>query len=229
MEKFYEIMEKDLLEMDVSLTEIIVQEDSEGIDRLFKDYMETQSKIEELICDSHYIEWLDQFTKKHGNIDDDSWMAYRSNIIEDDDKKLIDNLYYFYIGIRQYATLINIESRGYYIMFNDFCFHIDRYPDGNHTKTSVWRYKHFKSEDYLDKRFHIIDFNEIISNFRQYKSTQVSKQLCILSSLAKAIHKNGVPVETIVGTVDTEFSKNKKQKEIVKEAQECIKTLKLKK
>ena len=229
MKKIFEIMEKDILEMDVSLTEIIAQEGSEGIDRLFKDYMETQSKIEELICDSHYIEWLDQFTKKHGNIDDDSWMAYRSNIIGDDDKKLIDSLYYFYIGIRQYATLINIESRGYYIIFNDFCFHIDRYTDGNHTKTSVWRYKQFKPDDYLDKRFHIIDFNEIISNFRQYKSAQVSKQLCILSSLTKTIHKNGVPVETIVGTVDTEFSKIKRQKEMEKETQESIKTLKLKK
>ena len=195
-----------LLEIDDLLTELKTQEGNEEIDRLFEEYMETQSKIEELISDSHYIEWLDQFTKKNDHFTDESWMAYRNNILGDVDKKQISNLYYFYIAIRQYAKLNNITSgsyHSYYVKFNDFYFDISRTPDGNHTETCVWRYKSYKHEDDLNKRFYFIDFNEIINNFGQYKLNQVSKQLCILSSLAKTIHKNGVPVKSIIDTVDS--------------------------
>ena len=231
------VMKDLLLELDDFLIELKTHEGSEEIDRLLEEYMEMQAKIEELISDSQYIEWLDYFTKEHISIDDESWIS-RHRSLDDNNRNQVENLYFFYIGIRQYAKFNNIKSsslRSYYIKFNDFYFNIGRSHGEFAMETYVSRHKPYKpglfEDNDLSEKYkqQFIDFNEIINNFGQYKSDQVSKQLCILSSLAKAIHKNGVSIETIVGTVDTEFSKIKRQKEMEKETQESIKTLKLKK
>ena len=205
------VMKDLLLELDDLLIELKTHEGSEEIDRLLEEYMEMQEKIEELISDSQYIEWLDYFTKEHISIDDESWISrYRS--LDDNNRNQVENLYFFYIGIRQYAKFNNIKSsslRSYYIRFNDFYFNIGRSHGEFAMETYVSRHKPYKpglfEDNDLSEKYkqQFIDFNEIINNFGQYKSDLVSKQLCILSSLAKAIHKNGVPVESIIGTVNS--------------------------
>jgi len=181
--------------MDISQKEVMK--------KLAEDYINKQKeeskKIKEMISNTSYIDWLNQFTKDKKSFCDDQWLYFPEKI-SSTDRENVEKLNLFYEGINIYAkqnhiypTLCNFGNF-YRVNLNDFGFEIGTLI-GQETifffnKVSLKNNKNF------------IDFNDIMSEKKQDNVDQINAILDSLSNIVIKAYENGVPIESIIDRLD---------------------------
>lgn len=159
-------------------------------------------KIKEMMSDVTYFDWLIQFTKSNVKFCDDDWL-YCPEKITEIDRKNVENLNLFYDGIEQYAKKNGINpipldfTYGYYykIRLGDIGFKIG-VGFGQGTFYTCDRTVVTIKEDY-------INFIDVILDKEQENKNQNNITLDSLSSMIKTLYESGVPIDSILNTVDT--------------------------
>lgn len=73
------------------------------IDEYLKKVNSKKIKIQEMLSNTDYINWLDRFTIEHSNFSDDDWLYFPDEISMEDAEQ-VDNLNLLYDGIERYAS-----------------------------------------------------------------------------------------------------------------------------
>ena len=169
-------------------------EGQEKMNQIVREYIEKQQmeaqKIKKLMSETTYVEWLKEFTQDRDSFTEEDW-AYSQEQLTDKDRENVDNLSLFYRGIENYANSNHIEpnffdfGEFYKVKYNDFYFKIGiAYGQGTRIFFSKFDGKNMKG---------FINFNKVLP---QNKNTEK------LSKLIIAMHKNGMPIEDILNTIN---------------------------
>jgi len=155
---------------------------------------EWEDNAKELVSNTEYITWLNNFTKEHLSFSDDDWL-YCPEKISTKDNKFVKQLYLLYQGIKTYAIKnyiypIKCDSGEFYkIQYDGIGYEIGRLV-GQGTLLFCRR---VKIEN--DKEF--IDFNYIMNNKEQDNVKDIKAKLEYLSKAVISAHECGVPIDAI--------------------------------
>ena len=202
------------------LEEMETPEGKAKIDEFIKKYIEEEKikneKINDLMSNTNYLEWLDKFTQDKKEFYDDDWIYY-PELIKDSDKENVEKLYLFYRGIDRYANQNHIYplqckfGNFYKIRLNEIGFEIGILI-GQGTV-------HFVRRVAQENEHEFIDFNDVMTRKKQEKIDQINASLNSLSNMISTIYENGVPIESIVYTLE------KSIKELVSKEEDKVKSL----
>ena len=173
-------------------------------------------EIKGMMSNTAYIEWLNLFTQDKGGFSDDDWLYFPEKISEFD-RKNVEKLCLFYEGIDNYAQQnyiypVSCEFGNFYrVKLNGFGFKIGILVG----QGTVF----FFNKDSLEKDKDFIDFNDIMTGKKQDNVDQINATLDSLSNMVITAYESGVPIETIVNTLDNTI------KEIMSKGEDKTKTL----
>lgn len=185
----------------------------------------------ELISDTEYVEWLDEFTKKRKPVYQKWSCEPYEEAMNGNDKTNRKMLYLFFDSIDKYAKSnfipqletnhmqanfphpIYCDTLIYYynVKFNDFCFSI-RKEYGSRVDYSCIRIKENQEEKY-------IDFNDVLTNKKQENVDEISNDLATLSNMILHFCDKDIPVKFIKNILDetlVELSNKEKSKKLTK-------------
>lgn len=159
---------------------------------------EFNTKIQEMISDSSYIEWLVNFTVQNPKFKDTEWMYFPEKITTEDYKK-VNDLDLLYFVINKYA----VENHRYPISTASGKFYRIKYDDVGFIIgiTSGLNVEYICSRVEIDKERDYIDFNNIIIGKKEDNVEYIEKQLQSLSNIIVSLHASGVPIESIEATI----------------------------
>ena len=167
-------------------------------------------KIKTLMSNTTYIDWLNQFTQDKDEFYDDDWL-YCTEKISEFDKENVKKLCLLYKGIENYSQQNHIYPKPcefgnfYKIKLNDFGFKIGILVG----QGTVFFFKKASLED--DKDF--IDFNSIMIEKKQDNLEQINTALNALSNMIITDYENGVPLESIINTINNTIKEITSKKE----------------
>ncbi len=207
------------------LKEMETLEGKEKIDKWVTEYIEKEKnkieKINILMSNTNYLEWLNQFTQDKESFCDDDWL-YFSDLISETDRENVSKLCLFYEGIERFAKSNHIYpiqdkfGNVYKIKLNEIGYEIGILIG----QGSVFSCKRCPIKN--EKEF--IDFNDIMNNKKQEQVDRINTCLETISKMVVATYESGVPIESIIYTLDNTIKEIIFQKDKLKEA-----ALKLKK
>ena len=160
---------------------------------------EKEKKIKDMMSNTSYIEWLNEFTQDKDGFSDDDWLYFPEKI-SDSDRENVLKLCLFYEGIDNYSQQNHIypvpcEFGNFYrVKLNDFGFEIGILVG----QGTIFFFNKASIED--DKVF--IDFNDIMIGRKQDNVDQINATLDSLSSMVLTAYESGVPIEAIVSRLD---------------------------
>lgn len=196
------------------LKEMETPEGKEKMKKRAEDYIEKQKvrseKIKDMISDTSYIDWLNQFTQDKEGFSDDQWLYFPEKI-SSVDRENVEMLNLFYEGINRYAEQNHIYPKPchfgnfYRVKLNDFGFEIGILV-GQGTIS-------FFNRVPLENEKEFIDFNDIMSEKKQDKVEQINAILDSLSNTVIMAYENGVPIESIINKLDSTIKGISSEKE----------------
>lgn len=166
----------------------------EAVETLLADLIRTQELEKELISNTEYILWLENFTIANPSWSDDNWL-YRPEKISKEDYKRVEELHCFFNGIVDYAkrnflSLCYDEFGSYvFIQFNNVGYRIGE-MSGQGTLAYCERVD--ISSDNL-----FIDFNDILENKKQKNVDDINKKLNTMCKIIEELLNIGVPSKAI--------------------------------
>ena len=160
---------------------------------------EKEKKIKDMMSNTSYIEWLNEFTQDKDGFSDDDWLYFPEKI-SDSDRENVLKLCLFYEGIDNYSQQNHIypvpcEFGNFYrVKLNDFGFEIGILVG----QGTIFFFNKVSIAD--DKVF--IDFNDIMIGRKQDNVDQINATLDSLSSMVLTAYESGVPIEAMVSRLD---------------------------
>lgn len=162
-----------------------------------------REKARELVANTDYILWLENFTKFHPKFTDDLNEHYPDELSAEDSQN-ISNMYLFFQGIDEYANKNFISSKiediyfpnEYYVIAYNNIFYQIGLVSGQGT---------FAYCDRIKSSSHFINFNDIISNKPAENLELINQKLNELCKLVQSLHSLSVPSEIIIKTVEKAF------------------------
>lgn len=161
-----------------------------------------EDRTKELVSDTKYIKWLEEFTSKHPFFYDDSWL-YCPSKLSDDDRKNVEILSLFFRAIDRYAkdnyiALGYVEFGSFYnIKYNNVGYCIGLVV-GQGASSYCDRFD-ISDDDYL------IDFNDIMNNKKQVWVDDYNNKLNDLSNLIKSLYDDGLSAQFIECAIKSAF------------------------
>lgn len=196
------------------LKEMKTRKGKKKIKKWVEEYIELEKvkseNIKALMSNTNYLDWLIKFTQDKEKFCDDDWLYFPERI-NDNDKENVDNLCLFYEGINKYAKEnyiypIPCEFGNYYrIKLNDIGFEIGILI-GQGTVFTCKRVP-------VEKEQEFIDFNDIRMGKKQESVDQINTSLDTLSNMVLTTYESGVPIESIVDTLEKTISEINSPKE----------------
>lgn len=155
-----------------------------------------ENRIMTLLYEQNYLEWLNNFSKKHQNFNNDD-IFYCSQSISDNDREQLKKLGIFYEEINHYAKRNFIRP-----------------SDGNNNYSSFYKIRCgnigyeigiivMQETNYFCKRIEIqneeefIDINDIVNNKKSVRALKIEERLNQIFESICLLHKNDVPFEWI--------------------------------
>lgn len=188
---------------DKILKDIKTLEGKAKMDKWIEKYITEQKvkekKIKDMMSNTAYIEWLNEFTQDKDGFSDDDWLYFPEKISEFD-RKNVEKLCLFYEGIDNYSQQNHIyptpcEFGNFYrVKLNGFGFEIGILVG----QGTIFFFNKVSLKG--DKEF--IDFNDIMIEKKQDNVDQINATLDSLSSMILTSYESGVPIEAIVSTLD---------------------------
>lgn len=160
--------------------------------------------IKELISNTDYINWISEYTEKHGGFSDQTRFHDKSNLSIEIQNN-IDKLIYFFEGIREYAEENYIYPKNdngiyYVITYNDINFEIG-VNVGQGTICFCTR---------STKKDNTIDFNDILKNKRSERTEFINNKLIELQNYLDSLISENIPVEALTETTQKVLQKVKR-------------------
>lgn len=174
------------------------------LDKYAKKEKDKYEKIKIMMSNTNYLEWLNQFTQDKNGFYDDDWQ-YSPDLITESDKENVEKLGLFYEGIEKYATSNYISpslcefGNFYKIRLDEKGFEIG-FLIGQGTVF-------FCKKVAVENKQEFIDINDIITGKKQEKTDKINASLETLSNMVLTAYENGVPIESIVYTLDNTIEK----------------------
>ncbi len=185
------------------LKEMKTPKEKAKIKKWFDNYIEEKKvkneKINSLMSNTSYLDWLSNFTKDKNRFCDNDWLYFPERI-NDTDKENVGNLSLFYLGIKKYANEnyiypIPCKFGNYYkIILNEVGFEIGILIG----QGTVF----FCKKVSIDNEQEFIDFNDIMVGNKQERVDQINASLEALSNMVLTTYESGVPIESIVETLE---------------------------
>lgn len=156
-------------------------------------------KIEEMLSNTDYLKWLENFTITHSSFTDDDWLYFPEKLKEDD-RNQVERLHLMYSGIEKYASENYIYpiacdfGNFYKIRLGNTGFDIGRL-DGQGTLFFCNRVE-------VENEKNFIDFNNIMNNKKGDNVCVIKNNLKELSNIIVSLYESGVPIQAIVKTLD---------------------------
>ena len=169
-------------------------------DRYIEEQRVRDQKIKDIITNTSYVEWLNQFTQDKDGFADDEWLYFPEEI-SSIDRENVGVLNLFYEGISKYASENHIYpipcdfGNFYRVKLNDFAFEIGILVG----QGTVF----FVNKVSLEEGKEFIDFNYIMNDKKQDNVDNINAMLEALSNMVITAYDNGVPVESIVNKLDS--------------------------
>lgn len=169
------------------------------VDNYIEEEKVKNEKINTLMSNTSYLDWLINFTKDKNRFCDNDWLYFPERI-NDTDKENVGHLSLFYIGIKKYANEnyiypIPCKFGNYYrIRLNEVGFEIGILIG----QGTVFFFKKVSIEN--EQEF--IDFNDIMVDNKQERVDQINASLEALSNMVLTTYESGVPIESIVETLE---------------------------
>lgn len=169
-------------------------------------------KMQEMLSNTDYIKWLNNFTVEYSSFSDNDWLYFPERISKEDLER-VNNLHLIYRGIEKYASEnyiypINCDFGNFYkIKSENIGFEIGMLI-GQGTLFFCNRVQVENQKDF-------IDFNDILNNTKNDNVTTIKNKLNELSNLVVSLHKSGVPLEAIVITLDNTLNEINSQKDLI--------------
>lgn len=168
----------------------------EAVNKVLADLIRTQELEKELVSNTEYILWLENFTSTHTYWSDDTWL-YCPEKISKEDYKRVEELHCFFNGIVDYAERNFIptynDEYGYdtyiFIQFNNVGYRIGEMI-GQGTLAYCERVD-ISSDNVF------IDFNDIIINKKQENVDDIEKKLDSMCKIIEELISMGVPAKSI--------------------------------
>ena len=132
----------------------------ELVDKFIAKEKQKDKEIKNMLSNTDYINWLNDFSKDKNRFSDDDWLYFPEKLNESDREK-VGKLYLLYEGIDCYAEENHISPESckfgnyYSVKLNDFCFEIGILIG----QGTVFFFNKVPLEE--DKEF--IDFNDIMN------------------------------------------------------------------
>lgn len=175
-------------------------------------------KIETMMSNTNYIEWLNSFTKDKEKFADDDWV-YCPEKLDETDREKVSMLSMLYEGIEKYALENYIFptpcdfGEFYRVKLNDFTFEVGIMVG----QGTIFFFNKTSLEDGKD----FIDFNDVITKTKKDNVDQINSILDSLSKMVVSAYENGVPIEAIINTLnetieDITSKKEDKSKSLVR-------------
>jgi len=200
------------------LKEMNTPEGQEKMKKWAQEYAEKENakniKMQEMLSNTNYIKWLNNFTVEHSNFSDDDWLYFPEKISNQDNEH-VNNLHLLYRGIERYASENYIYpttcdfGNFYKIKLENTGFEIGVLV-GQGTLFFCNRVQVENEKDF-------IDFNDIINNKKSDKTTIIKNKLNELSKIVFSLYKIGVPLEAISITLDNTLNEINSQNDLGKE------------
>ena len=178
-------------------------EENEIMSKFIKEYIEKENverkKTKALMSNTNYLEWLNQFTQDKEGFSDNDWLYFPERIKKSDNEN-VDKLCLFYEGIRQYAESNHIYplkcnfGNFYKIRLNKIGFEIG-ILNGQGTKF-------FCNKVAVENEQEFIDFNDIMTGKKQENVDKINASLESLSNMILTAYESGVPIESIIYTIE---------------------------
>ena len=203
------------MDTDERWLEEIEKTNKSKMEEWIQDYA-VQQKVKNMMSNTNYIKWLHRFTSDKESFYDDDWLYFPEKI-NDLDRENVYKLCLFYEGIDEYARENHIYpvardfGNFYKVRLNNFGFEIGAL-NGQGT---VFFCKKVPVEKISD----FIDFRNIMAGKKEEKANQIDINLDYLSDTIISTYESGVPIESIINTVD------KTIKEIISNQENKAKTL----
>lgn len=165
-------------------------------------FMKIEGARKEIISNSEYISWLENFTAENSFFTDDQW-TYCPEKISVENKKCVEKLNLFYSAIVIYAQKNYIYPKYdelgavLYIKYNGVGYEIGQMC-GQGTITFCSRVKIEK-----DNENNFIEFTDVINNKKQANTDLIKKKLDGLDSIIRDLAKDDVPWQAIEETIKT--------------------------
>jgi hypothetical protein len=184
-----------------------------------KKWLEEQIKKDEqinlekkdILSNTKYIDWLENFTKEHKEFTDDEW-TYCPEKLSISDLEKVNKLHLLYDGIDEYAsknylypTVVDFGAV-HKIKLNNTGFEIGVFTG----QGSLFFCRRIKISKNNKQNF--IDFNDIINNKKQDGVDEIDKKLNKLSNLIEDLDKSGIPHDAIKNTFIATLNKPKYNK-----------------
>ena len=166
-----------------------------------------QEKAKELVSNTAYILWLENFTKVYPKFTDDLHEHYPDELTADDCQKISD-LYLFFKGIDDYASKNLISSQTeelsfpneyYVIVYNNIYYQIG-IVSGQGTFAYCDRIKNPSTQ--------VLDFNDVINNKQAKNFAVISKKIENLTQIVESLNYLNVPTDVIINTVEKALDKS---------------------
>lgn len=185
------------------LKEINTPEGKEKIKKWAEEYFAKENakniKMEEMLSNTDYINWLNKFTIEHSSFTDDDWLYFPEKISKEDLEK-VNNLHLVYRGIEKYANEnyiypTNCDFGNFYkIKLENTGFEIGiLFGQGT---------LFFCNRVQIENKKDFIDFDDILNNKTNDNLTTIKNKLNELSNFISSLYKSDVPLEAIVNTLD---------------------------
>ena len=188
--------------------EMYTAEEKEKAKKMIEEYFIKEKnkniKIQKMLSNTDYINWLDEFTTKHLNFTDEDWLYFPEKISKEDLEQ-VKNLHLMYFGIEKYANNNYIYPTNcnfgnfYKIKLENIGLKIGILA-GQGTLFFCNRIQIENEKDF-------IDFNDIINNKISNNVITIKNKLNELSNLIISLYKSDIPLEAIVTTLNNTLNK----------------------
>lgn len=203
------------MDTDERWLEEIEKTNKSKMEEWIQDYA-VQQKVKNMMSNTNYIKWLHGFTSDKESFYDDDWLYFPEKI-NDLDRENVYKLCLFYEGIDEYARenhiypVVRDFGNFYKVRLNNFGFEIGVLIG----QGTVFFCKKVPVEKISD----FIDFRNIMAGKKEERTNQIDINLDYLSDTIISTYESGVPIESIINTVD------KTIKEIISNQENKAKTL----
>lgn len=161
-----------------------------------------EEKIKKMFSDTEYISWLNEFTIKHSEFSDNTWLYFPEKISEND-REHVNDLHLLFEGIEEYANrnylfpTPNEWGEYYSIKYNNIGFNIG-VAFGQGTLFYCERTDAFEKA---------IEFEDILNNKSFERITIINNKFEDLSQKIIELIELGIPIQVIqekIGNIETE-------------------------
>lgn len=199
------------------LEEMDTPEGQKKISKWVEEYVEKEkiidNKIKEMLSNTDYLKWLDNFTIAHQNFSDDEWLYFPIEISMND-KEQVEKLHLMYRGIDKYASKnyiypIPCDFGNFYKIKSDNIGYEIGILNGQGTLFFCNRVE-------IENEKEFIDFNDIMNNKKSDNVSMIEDNLNKLSNMIISLHQSGVSLYAIETTFKSTLDEIKQKNDAEK-------------